>query len=202
MSTAEGFWARRGPSLSTRHCSCTGSARRARSAEKSAPCCAQKMATGSPDFMASSSRGSRAAAAGTPVMGSTGLCVTRVLSTRWYQKTLSCSSRKGTQGPVSTVERARSVSTCASSGGTRKPPRKIWPVLSMVRCTCCRLLPFLWSLMKHSVQKRSTQSSQSTEALKCSHSRQTRPLITRLKWFRRSGRAASKAWTYMKPSSE
>merc|ERR1719291_794428 len=91
------------------------------------------------------------------------------------------SSRNGTHGPDSIVERALSVSTCASSGGTKNPPRKIWPVLSMVRWTCCRLFPLRCSLMKHSVQNRSTQSSHNTEALKYSHSRQTKPLITRLR---------------------
>ncbi len=44
------------------------------------------------------------------------------------------SSLNATQGPDSAVLRARSVSTCASSGGTRKPPRNTCPVLSIVKC--------------------------------------------------------------------
>lgn len=113
----------------------------------------------------SSGRGSTPTAASTPVTGSTGLCETDLFSPRWYQYTLRSSSRNGTHGPVSTVDRARSVSTCASSGGTRKPPRKIWPVLSMVKWTCWRRLPLRCKRMKHSVQNRSTQSSHKTEAL-------------------------------------
>merc|ERR1711862_511553 len=48
ISTADGFVPLSGPSFRTRHCIVIGKVRNARSAEKSAPYCVTKSATGSP----------------------------------------------------------------------------------------------------------------------------------------------------------